>query len=170
MRKPRGSTPPKPYAEMTDDEFRKAVKDEFRFDPLPVDRPKVRIEPYTGTAKLLEQLREDSKKAKSGDLVRSKVLWLAEAAAGFSPKMSTLLAIDHEILVRVNRGAKFGQEQTEKQRGEKRAAALHSRWQQMANEIWAKNRSLTNFAVGKRIAEKLGGNAGTIRKVIVKPK
>lgn len=169
MRKHRSSTPPKPYAEMTDAEYRKAVKDEFGYDPLSPDQPKVHITQYTGTAKLLEQIKQGTK-VQNQDLVRELVLWLAQAVAGFDPDMRG--EILYAVATKLHDSVKRGRKSAETQKGKKRAAALHSQWQQMANGYWAKNRSLSKRDVGKLIKRKLGGktDADTVRKKIVKPK
>jgi hypothetical protein len=53
--------------------------------------------------------------------------------------------------------------------GRRRQAELdHAQWQAMAKNIWAGKPGLSHSAVGRIIADKLGGKSGTIRKAIKK--
>jgi hypothetical protein len=165
---------PKPYAEMTDAEFRRAVKDEHGFDPLPPDRPKAPVKQYTGTDDLIAQFKQHGR-VKNADLVRQLALAVAQSDFAQSDSGSEVIIrreIVHIAAIKLFGAVQWSRAQAEAQKGKKRAGSHHSQWQQMANGFWANNGSLTKNGAAKLIARKLGGTtrADTIRRVIVKPK
>lgn len=157
MRKRRGAALPKPYAEMTDKEFRRTVMDECGFDPLPPDPPKVPIEPYTGTDDLVEQIKQGTK-VQSKNLVRELVLWLTQAIDGFDPDMRG--EILYEVAVRLHRATLSGRRAAVdlNEKKTRRAKWNSRRLQQRVDEIRAEDPSLKNNTdIARRIKRRYGG-------------
>jgi hypothetical protein len=168
MRKRRDSTPPDPYAKMTDAEFRKAVQDECGFDPLPRDWTRARIDgPYTGTRDLIAKYKK-GERITDTDLVRQLILILTQSI--FLDQLDNAQrSIIHIAACRWFKPIAAGREEAKKHKGEKRKAPLYSQYKKMADELLAKNPALSSSkALGEHIARKLGGKPDTVRKVVAK--
>jgi hypothetical protein len=159
----------KPYAEMTDAEFSKAVQDECGYDPLPSDWTRASIcGPYTGTRDLIAKYKK-GERIGDVDLVRELTLILAQSI--FLEQMDNAQrSIVHIAAERLFKPIAAGREEAKKHKGEKRAGPRHSQWRQMFDESRTKNPALTKQAFGMRNAPKLGRTSGTIRKAIARLK
>jgi hypothetical protein len=152
---------------MTDAEFRKAVQDECGYDPLPRDWTRARIDgPYTGTRDLVAKFKK-GEKIKDIDLVRQLILILTQSIFLDQLDNAQRLII-HMAACRWFKPIAAGREEAKSHKGEKRKAPLYSQYKKMTDESLAKNPVQSNVALGRHIAQKLGGNPETVRKVIAK--
>ena len=78
---------------------------------------------------------------------------------------ASLLALESDAMIgkQTRRGARKGGSAWAR-----RYATQALQWQPLAEQIWAKNPSLSKTAVARRIAQIVGGNSNTIRRKITK--
>lgn len=124
---------------------------------------------YTGTDDLIAEFRKAGK-VKIAPLIRE--LAIAEAASEFL-KLGSEVKIRRELIgiiaTMLAGRPKWARAQASERKG-KTTATHQKRWQAQADDIWARNPSLTKQAVAKQIAKGTELNANWIRRVISKRK